>query len=880
MAYQPNPVPILCADIIRKDGNIQAHIAESFWRNKLYNEEVVPVPREYFKVQFNGLKDGVNTLCAMTGQIEELIAFVNLSPKSKEFESILGEEVEWLDSDSLNIGFKYIEEGFLKKLTTQIENILSGKQSYAEVFKYYTSESSLEDLDRNFYGSSIPRYIPLKHIGGRRNNVKTLILSDAVIKGTIGTFLEQLLYCNLNPASKYESVAKGNFKTTIDRVKSGFSTLYDALVDMNMSTLKGIDVSKIDVTGDQINTLFSYIFHAVFSIEGRIIILLYRLISASISNVRNVYYTYRIVTKRKNGLDTNVLEEVGDDEISDVQGLSLTNGTLMVQAARNLVSAVVNAYAWFDKAAMTRMLSKRSTVPFYVAVEKFFSVIDVRTRNMKCGFVEGGTQYEEEVPFSTILETYRLMANPDAYLQWIDEHCNPFEGDVCENDELPIAAYLADIGTFLTRIESDSRTLKCTTSRIATMKESIRNNTNNWCGFLTDSDHAIEWCDAMIEMLGKANVKFGWLFRKRLYRISEKLPICVPHVNDDIALDHGYFPLHSTDDVDVMVDYEESCVADDLYEINRKYAKLHQLKMLGMPYFEADETTSTKPVVHDSGNVGGNDAGNKKPENGNNAGEAKDANKTDTDQEEKTKSSGKIVDKIMAQLKKLREILDKLVSDGVKDKNLKFLSTNRDFLISRNYTNTSVDILPYIDNIQYDELLRGWIDKASQITDTTLRTGDEGAIRNAIFSGFSMPKGKDGIEDDLVHGLKVGTAELAVTSLSDNALKEKVPKMISFCEFYYNTLKDSLERIENENVKKLSALDGKKAGDGSETDRTEKNKALITQMLKSAVNAVRYASRDRCNDYLSILSSLASSNKKNKNEAPQQDNSSNEEKKA
>lgn len=879
MAYQPYPVPVLCADLINKRGKIESHISEKIWRNKLYNEEVDHVPVEYFKVPFGGLKDGVNTLLTMTEQIKELLSFVNLSPRAKEFESILGEEIEWAFSDDLSISFTYIEEKFCKRVSDQIDSLLAGKVQYATLLKRYTDASEVDELARSFYGSTVPRYVPLKDIGGRRSNIKVLVLSENALKGTVLNFLENLLYCNLNPSSKYNSVSKGNYKDIINRVKIDFERLYDTLLDMNMSAIKAAKLSASGIDTSQINTLFNYIFNDVFSIEGRIIVLLYRTISAATANVRNMYLVYRRVVGCKNGLDTNILEEVEEDEVGDAQGLSLTNHTLMVSAAKSLLSAAVNAYGWIDHPTLQTMMNKKMAAPFYDAVEKFFFTIDTRTRNMKSGLEYSNTD-REEVPFSTVLETYKLIANPDAYLQWIDENCLPYSGGVCESEELPIADYMSDIGTLLTMLTSNARTIQCTVNRLATLKTDIRHNVNNAYGYITNRDSALEWCDAMINMLGKANVKLGWLFRKRLYKISEKLPIIVPYSSTSIALDHGYFPLHPLDDIDVMVNYEEDCAIQSLSRINQKYMQLYTLKQIGIPYFEAEDNagTSTKPQVHD--NSGGDD---NKSTNGDKPKETDNANTDNNkeDQNNETKSSGKIVDRVLAQIRKLKEILEKLVSDGAKEKNLKFLTDNRDFLISRNYTNTAIDILPYIDNDRYDELLKGWIDKASQITETTLRTADESAIRNAIFTGFAMPKGKNGIESDLVHGLKVGTAELAVKSISDNALKEKIPKMISFCEFYYNTLSGALDSIERDNVKKLSALDDKKAASESDTDRTEKNKALIAQMLKSAVNAVRYASRDRCNDYLSILSSLASSNKKaGKKDTPQKDNSSNEEKKA
>ena len=82
--------------------------------------------------------------------------------------------------------------------------------------------------------------------------------------------------------------------------------------------------------------------------------------------------------------------------------------------------------------------------------------------------------------------------------------------------------------------------------------------------------------------------------------------------------------------------------------------------------------------------------------------------------------------------------------------------------------------------------------------------------------------------------------------------------MITFAENYYNKFPDDMKALEN----KLSALEPleKKTGSG-EGDKTSQNVAYVVNCVLSAIRAARAASRDRCNDYMIVLSALAKGNK-------------------
>lgn len=878
MSYQTNHVAPLCAELVRKQAGITEQIMVNTWRNKIYEEDV-EFDAGVFDIPCKGLFEGIDTLINARDQIEDLYQFVN-NTNSPEFKSIIGEILDWRPINELTaISSKYIEEGFIRRFTKDVENLVDGKVAFTDIIKQYRDPERLDDLNLSFYSSDIPPYIKLSRLSGV-NNIKTLVMSSDLARLKLVDWLITLLDCYLKPDTTYSTLKRSSFKATIKMVKTGFDKIYREMEYIRDAARLTISRESSNVTKNEIETLFAYVYKAIANIESKIIVLLYRMISANIANIRNLSEIYnRAKRLGKAAITEEFLEGYDEDDWGNSKNISLTNNALMMDAAKLLMSKAVNIYS-IDKARFTNIIDTTVgsnpaftdtngtlvDIKFYCDVQRFTtSLVDrIHFFISQCERpVEGGFS-----TYSGMLISYGLLVDTDQYTEWVKKYCNPSPKYV----GVPVTdIIIGDIYAFMKSLAAEANRMTSVAEICNDAVTSLRTNANGKYDWLPDIGSLIDWFISLENDVGKINVILGWMYRKRLSILSGLLPIVEPYAQTtQPVMDTGHFPLHPEDDVDVQTKYEECCAEERLARINAIYTNQYASKLSGQLYFEAEDGASqndsdkkgSSPVVHDGGADNQQQNGGSQDSNSN-----KDGNTTGNNNADKKGNSGKIVDRVKSTWQKIKDIIQKLISDGTKDKNLKFLSDNRNFLISRNYTNTSVEIIPYVENTNCISLVRESITKAAGINDATLKTADEKALRNALFSNITMPQTDEGIQADLVHGFKVGKAELKVVTISDNVLKEKVQGMISFCEYYYTKFEDELNSLESE-INKLSVLDGK-SGSG-EGDNTDKNKGLIGTYLMEAMNAARFASRDRCNDYLKILSPLASSKKKKKTDATQE----------
>lgn len=875
MAYS-NPVPAVCADIISKQAKLTAMISENIWRNKIYDEDVEYNYDGVLDAPYKGLQDGITALKNMREQLEELYEFIN-NAASGQFQPIVGEMIEWRNNTIITtISKQYIEKGFARRVAASLEDFLKGKTTYQETISKFTEAGAVEQLHDSFYHANVPFYMTTGRLG-KYNDIKPIVITRDVARLKFSDWLIQLIDCRIRkPTGSYDALDKSSYEDTVKFVKNGFKNIYRDLDNQYLAAKTASSGNKFQI--NQLDTLFSYIYRTTFEIESRIVILLYKHISANFANARNLYALYTRVTKWKNGLVSEAYMEGYDDEDwGNVKNVSLTNSAPIIEVAKSTIAAITNAYS-FDKSRMDSALNiMRSESPalnnaLYTTSQDFFEKLLSRTYTLLSSITNAG-----EKTFQDMLAEAQLISDPEKYVDWVKDNCDPIP-----TYESPLVdLIIGDLCSMLSNISKNSANLRSLMNRVSTIKDQIEKNINNTLNI--DTGEAVNWCDNFINVMGKVNVILGWMYRKRLVKLADLAPIVTPYQSVEPVCDKSYLPLHPEDDVDVMIDYAEECAEEMLTAINRKYANIYMKKLHGELYLEADgdgnsDGGNTKPVVHDSSTGGNDNQQQQKDGSSDNSGENKDNNQNNNgnNQDGEKKNSGKIVDKVKSTWQKIKDILAKLASDGLKEKNLKFLSENRDFLISRNYTNTSVEMLPYIAKNEYTTTLRECITKASQLTDATLKNSNEDSLRTAIFSGVTMPKSGEGLQSDMVYGLKVGAGEMKVTTVSDNALKEKIPGMIAFCEYYYNKFETDLNGLEAD-IGKLSILDGK-SGSG-EGDNTDKNKGLVATYLQQAMTAARIASRDRCNDYLKILSGLAASNKKKKKNSEAASEESSESKK-
>jgi hypothetical protein len=349
----------------------------------------------------------------------------------------------------------------------------------------------------------------------------------------------------------------------------------------------------------------------------------------------------------------------------------------------------------------------------------------------------------------------------------------------------------------------------------------------------------------------------GTIYNTRLAYVADFLRDANPHpeVNVEVENDVEWFPLNSQNEL--VVRYEDA--EEELAGINRYYVGLYQKKLRGEPFYEADgdnNQNNNGENQQQNNNNGGN--------NQNNQGNGPKVNDGDGNQNTDNKpnngdkvkaATAKLSEKIKEIINKIIEAIQKVFDSGVKKKNLAFLTKNKAFLLSRRYTNTSIDTIKYRKENSIN-LMQGCIDRANAIGDNSLRSTDEKGLRNSIFGPAGYIPASDDFTADLVKMFKVGKGSLDYVKVADNELKELVPEMINYCENYYNKFIDNLAAFRDKIGS--SPLDNKK--NQGDNDKTEENVKIITNDLVAALGALRVATRDRSNEYMKLLQGLAKSN--------------------
>lgn len=878
MSHQPSKLSPMCCELVRQQAALTHSIMEATWRRKIFNEDVDPNMQDLLKVPFNGLNEGLTVLNGMTEEIEEVYNFLN-NPKSKAFRSVLGEELEWRATDELTtISTGGLSGGFIKSTQRDFEALVDGTKPYAEIVSKYSDPVKSDDIYDRFFSSSIPSYVKLKRLSGM-NNVRTLVFTEDLVRQKLLHWIVDVMDCKLRINSGFTGWTDSSFAATLKFVKVGFTEIVKDLKYQKDAARLSVGMNGGSVTKEQVDTLYTNICRCTFSAEAKLVVLIYRAISATIANIRHLYELYVRATKWDTGIvSENFAEEFEDDgDYGNIPNLSVTNSFLLTEAAKKLIHSITNVYSIAPERYTASMschvvgdfpnktiINNRSNLVdlrFYNTTIRAMQVLEERVLGMITDLKNNTTNRD----FSA--GDYKLLSNPEDYLIDFVKRCNPippYSGsettDVFLGD---LDAWLGALGVMKEQIESTLRYCQ-------KFKDAMSSNVNGAYDHLQGNTELTDWFTRMQDFIGKLNVELGFMMRKRLAVIAEKCKCITPFSDVSPEYEKDETPIHVSDGVDEFVAEEEADAERALYQMNQYYANLYRKKLQGLPYMEEEEQkpeSTTKPddksgngkpkgpVVHDNA-VQNDDA--KKDENTEN----KDGEKKDG--EENSGDSGKIVDKLLATIKKVKEFLEKIATDKIKEKNLKFLADNKTFLLTRNYTNTSVEVYPYTDNYRHIDVVRSAIEKAVSISEGTLKSSDESGIRNALFPGVSFPSDNEGtIQDQLVRAFKVGEKKLEHVTISDGQVKDHVVKMVEFLEYHYNKFENDVGALE-ENVKKLSILDDKK-GSG-EGDKTDENVKRVRDFLVAALSASRIASRDRCNDALDLLLQLAAPNKNKKTE--------------
>ena len=263
-----------------------------------------------------------------------------------------------------------------------------------------------------------------------------------------------------------------------------------------------------------------------------------------------------------------------------------------------------------------------------------------------------------------------------------------------------------------------------------------------------------------------------------------------------------------------------------------------------------DKKSNTKPTVTDNSN-GQNDTNQNTTNNGDN----KSGNKEEFIKSliQRIKDFGNnIIEKIKGAQKKLKGNLD-------------WINANEEALLSRSYSNVSVNILPYNTNIKYVEVIGDCTNALNNITRNVGRIGkwDNKTINNTMFSKLKLPPDvSKPISERLILALKAkGGKELQTVTVSNGELKSMVPQMIEFLKYYYTGFEKDIESAINNLNNALNGVESRANTLNVEgADNTLKIMGTNINTLNAAIAEV---ARDRSNDYLTVLKELAPKNTQN-----------------
>lgn len=895
MSYVPDIVTPFCVSAIKTHADLTKMVVEKTWRNMIFNEEV-ELDYDKFALPFSSLRSNVKSIAALEDGINEAFQFFNQYPnldldKCKAYTLLMHDT-----SEIINISPKYITERFPKRLESDISDLLAGKTTISKLQEIYDDPIKRNDISRGFYGSTLPDYITLKHLANLQC-AEEFMVSKTTIQRTVLPFLMEVTDVKLHGSKTKMSggFKRASFMDIIETTEQSFTQLVDEIDILEISTDKAISMTSGIATKNQLMLLFASIRLLVYNIETRLVALLLRMIRAYTANIRAIL-ELKSVLSWKDGLSSKAFtEDYDDEERGNVTNLSMTNSAGMVQTIDELIGCIQNCTtidadevdALVEKYTksnpyLMKQLGRTTLVDTVMYDETYTELVRVKTATerlfdsiTKSDITPGAD--EDEVIFAEALSSCDLADAASINFSKI------MRGRYCPTphylNPLPMLL-VTDLSICRKAIIEIANTIKGFVGFLSDMSESLSKNPNGM--YRTDTFVAKSWVLDMIDALGRFNEDLAIDYRKRIVGIANLINVPNRYSTHTVVIDKSYIT-QPTDTPECLCAYEESAADNDIAAMNRHYMQLYKKKLRGEVFLEENEgqngnnqsgsgngtpsggsdnnakqgTSGTKPVVRDN-------AANNQQNNQNN---------TDKSQDGKDDSSGgKVTDKIRAMVNRVIESVKKIFANGSKKKNLDWLAKNKGFLLSRNYVNTSVDILPYQKDGNYINMVGKCIDKAAAINEGTLKTTDENGLRATIFGGIKMPKTDEGLEADLVRGFKVGTAELKTVQVADNELKAMIPSMIQYCENYYNNTESALDGLQKK-IDSLKILDERQGGSG-EDQKTKDNAAMIGTQLATAIKAARIASKDRCNDYLLILDALAAPNKNanGKNDGTQAEN--------
>ena len=423
---------------------------------------------------------------------------------------------------------------------------------------------------------------------------------------------------------------------------------------------------------------------------------------------------------------------------------------------------------------------------------------------------------------------------------------------------------------------------------IISIKSSIENNVNNQYENIERNKETIE----LLKDLNKSYRDFLLLLGRAILNRYENIEVELGVREEKIKVD----PV-SIDNTDYISVTNECAI--ELNEISNEYMiesayqelqrDIYFADMKMKSYFEADQNTNgTQPTVNNgqqSGNTTNNNSSQPTSNTSQQSNQQNNATKvTINDNSAESGGSGnsnggggntvdqgfmqKIIEKIKAFTNTIKDKISKAINTN--KANTKWLAANKDALLKRSYVNVSVNILPYQEQspIQIVDKVIGTVnglDKKKVIAMDANKI--ESDIFNSIgLSSVQMDNKDAALGEKLTQCIKIGNQKLQAVTYANSELGQQIPKMIEYCEKYYNGFAKDITAATDKINSTIDQFSKKMQQAGSEQDKSPEGSSLqgnitkISTCMTTLIGSCTNAARDRANDYMTVLNSLVPKN--------------------
>ena len=440
------------------------------------------------------------------------------------------------------------------------------------------------------------------------------------------------------------------------------------------------------------------------------------------------------------------------------------------------------------------------------------------------------------------------------------------DDDIC-------SSILNELNNTQTDITRYGKIVKTIFTMMYQFRKMLMDNTNNEFGNLERNKETLILMDEINKNYRQLLLLFGRNMLTRYKNLEDLMEeSSSPKEFANLALDNGDYIEEA---VKANLELQESLYQLQLNEYYREFTNMMSEKVNDSFYFEA-ETPAQPAQQGQQPAQQGQPAGQQQNAAGNDNGNTTKVTVQDNNTETQSSASGggakvnqDFINKMIEKVRTFsKSILDKILKVMNTNKaNVEWLKNNKDGLLKRSYTNVSVNILPYDETSDPLTQMSNVLNNVKALQKKTVVQTKNADMEALVFKGMNLTSvqtgSKDaGLNERLSQYLKIKDAKLEALPVKDGDLAGKIPKMIEYCEKYFGSFSKDLDAKSKEmdavldTFTKNMMTEGD-AGQPAEGSSLQGNVQSVATSLNTLLGACCNAAKDRANDYMTVLNSLA-----------------------